>query len=102
MKYKILLSVIMLGMTSSTYANCAGPVVHGECLSDTEVYGYRENPSNEPEHKSSTNAQYELKAPNDFLEYSRDINTPQRDQLNTNIDRNPDRRIGEYAGDIRD
>ena len=104
MKCKLLFSSAIFCLSFNTYGGCVGPVVNGECLSGTEVYGYNYGDSDEPQYESSTGStyQYDLNDPRDSNRYSTDLDAQRRDQMNTDPRRDTDRRTGQYGGGIYD
>ena len=100
MKYKILLSSVVICFSAYSHAGCVGPVVNGECLSGTDVYGYDSGSNSDSgyESNSGTRYQYDLSDPGDSIEYSTDLDAQRRDQMNTDPGRYLDRNSGQYGG----
>ncbi len=103
MKYKVLIGSLILSVSAYSNAGCVGPVVNGECTSGTEVRGYNYGSNNSGyESSSGTQYEYDLTNPGDRNRYSTDLDAQRRDQMSLDLDRNKDRRSGQYGGGIYD
>jgi hypothetical protein len=102
MKYKIIFGSIALCVSSYTYSGCVGPVVNGDCLTRTNVYGYDNDSDDNSGYESRSGAkyQYDLNDPKDRNRYSIDLDAQRRDQMNTSPRRSTDRQSGQYGGGI--
>lgn len=102
MKYKIIFGSIAFCVSTYSYAGCVGPVVNGECLSGTNVYGYDNGSKDDSRYESNSGAnyQYDLNDPRDRNRYSTDLDAQRRDQMSTNPRRDTDRQSGQYGGGI--
>lgn len=102
MKIKILLSSLAICFSAYSHASCVGPVVNGECLTGTNVYGYGDDSNSDSGYQSNsgTRYQYDLNDPSDSIRYSTDLDAQRRDQMNLDTRRDLDRRSGQYGGGI--
>lgn len=102
MKYKILLASVVFVVSAYSYAGCVGPVVNGECLSGTDVYGYDSGSDSDSGYESNSGSryQYDLNDPGDSIEYSTDLDAQRRDQMSTDPRRDLDQESGQYGGGI--
>jgi hypothetical protein len=88
---------LLLVSIGSAHANCVGPTVMGDCLSNTDVRNYGSD-----DHKASSGRtyDYDLSNPADRNRYSIDLDAQRRDG-NQDLDRDRDQSLGQSGGGIR-
>ena len=100
--YRVVISMLFIGVMNTANAGCVGPNVMGNCASGTEIRGY--GSSNDSYQGSSGQSySYDLSNPADSNRYSIDVDAQRRDQQNSNsINTYYDQSNGQHGGGYED
>lgn len=96
-----ILPMLAFGAVGVAQAACVGPVVMGNCLSETFVRGYGSN--NGYQGSSGQRYDYNLSDPGDRNNYSIDLDAQMRDlrDQGVNTNRQMDQLQGQFGGGVR-